>query len=266
MKSKVLIQVDCDGKYALSSHYCEQIKDDEDDAFYSSINNILTILKKYNLKATFFVVGKDLETAEKVEILKEVVKNQHEIANHTYNHPNDLSKMSQLDIQTEILQTNDIIYNKLGIKVKGFRAPNFDISKKTLEVLEKNRMIYDCSLINTPWKSVLRVLKGKNMLISNYLGRMSHISPNTNINEIQISTFPFIKFPCNLSYLLALPEKISYCLFKVLYKHHLKTKAPLIFIVHLSDFVDNIYLYKTESRYFKSLQKRLFLLKKYLKY
>lgn len=262
MKSKVLIQVDCDGKYALSSHYGEQIKDDEDDVFYSSINNILSILKKFGLKATFFVVGKDLETFEKVEVLKEVVKNEHEIANHTYNHPNDLSKMSQQDIQNEILQTNDIIYSKLGIKAKGFRAPNFDISEKILNVLEQNEMIYDCSLINTPWKSLLRVFKGENMLTSNYLGRMTHIPPTVNINEIQISTFPFLKFPCNLSYLLALPAKISYRLFRVLYKYHLKTETPLIFIVHLSDFVDNIYLYKTESRYFKSLPKRLFFIER----
>lgn len=259
MNSQVLIQVDCDGEHALSSHYGERLWNKEaHDIFYLTINNIVLLLKKFNLKATFFVVGKDLEDSYKVNILRNVVLEGHEIANHTYTHPNNLSKMKPSDIQDEIRKTNRIIFDNLGVEVKGFRAPNFDIGTNTLNILAKNGIIYDCSLLSTPWKPLLRALKGENIIFSNYLGRISFIPSSMHIMEIPVSTFPYFKFPCNLSYMLALPEIISSKYFRALYKYYLKRDKPLILVLHLSDFVDNAYLFKTESKYFKSLRKRLF--------
>jgi len=48
---------------------------------------ILDILDRYNIKATFFTLGKSIEANEEAkEILKETVKRGHAIANHTYGH------------------------------------------------------------------------------------------------------------------------------------------------------------------------------------
>ena len=48
---------------------------------------ILDILKKYNIKATFFVLGSSIDANEGAkDILKEEVKRGHAIANHTYGH------------------------------------------------------------------------------------------------------------------------------------------------------------------------------------
>lgn len=48
---------------------------------------ILDILDRYNIKATFFILGSSLDANEKAkEILKEEVKRGHAIANHTYGH------------------------------------------------------------------------------------------------------------------------------------------------------------------------------------
>lgn len=259
MKSYVLIQVDCDGKYVLSSHYGEKMSNEnEHDVFYAAINNIVSLLKKYSLKATFFVVGRDLEDADRVDILRNVIAERHEIANHTYTHPNDLSKMSISDIQGEISETNRIIFKKLGVQVYGFRAPNFDISTNTLNILEKSKIIYDCSILATPWKPVFRALKGLDIFSSSYLGRMSFLPSTKNIFEIPVSTSPYIKFPCNLSYMLALPEMIAPKYFKMLYRYYLEREKTFVLVLHLSDFVDNVYLFRTESKYFKSLRKRLF--------
>lgn len=259
MKSYVLIQVDCDGEYVLSSHYGEKMsKEKEYDVFYTAINFIVSLLKKYSLKATFFVVGRDLEDANKVDILRNVVAEGHEIANHTYTHPNGLSKMSISDIQSEISETNRIISKNLAIEVYGFRAPNFDISNNTLNILEKNKIIYDCSILDTPWKPMFRALKGLDIFSSSYLGRMFFLPSSKNIIEIPVSTFPYIKFPCNLSYMLALPELIAPKYFQMLYKYYLEREKTLVLVLHLSDFVDNVYLFRTEAKYFKSLRKRLF--------
>ena len=48
---------------------------------------VLDILDKYNVKATFFVLGSSIDKNEEAkEILKEQVKRGHSIANHTYSH------------------------------------------------------------------------------------------------------------------------------------------------------------------------------------
>ena len=47
----------------------------------------MDILDRYNIKATFFVLGSSLDANEEAkEILKEQVKRGHAIANHTYGH------------------------------------------------------------------------------------------------------------------------------------------------------------------------------------
>ena len=48
---------------------------------------ILDVLDRYNVKATFFILGKSIEGNEEAKnILKETAKRGHAIANHTYSH------------------------------------------------------------------------------------------------------------------------------------------------------------------------------------
>jgi len=48
---------------------------------------VLEVLDRYNVKATFFTLGKSIEANEEAkDILKETVKRGHAIANHTYGH------------------------------------------------------------------------------------------------------------------------------------------------------------------------------------
>lgn len=59
----------------------------DDGPSITNTPNILHTLKKYNVKATFFVVGKSIIATEKSkELLKEISKNGHAIGNHTYSH------------------------------------------------------------------------------------------------------------------------------------------------------------------------------------
>jgi len=47
---------------------------------------VLGVLKKYDIKATFFCIGNNIK--KHPEIFKKVVDDVHTIANHTYNHLN----------------------------------------------------------------------------------------------------------------------------------------------------------------------------------
>ena len=80
---------------------------------------VLDILDEYNVKATFFVLGKSLDKNEEArEILKEEVKRGHAIGNHTYSHdysqlyPNRTINVDK--VLEEINKTNDILKDILG--------------------------------------------------------------------------------------------------------------------------------------------------------
>ena len=58
-----------------------------DDGPSKNTMQILDILKKYNIKATFFVNGKEDEFSLKV--YERIIKEGHNLGNHTYSHEYD---------------------------------------------------------------------------------------------------------------------------------------------------------------------------------
>ncbi|MGB9892847.1 MAG: polysaccharide deacetylase family protein [Candidatus Saccharicenans sp.] len=82
---------------------------------------ILDILKKYQIKATFFVLGKKIELYP--EILNKVAAEGHEIGNHGYCHELMPLKSPSV-IRDEIRRTENLIMNLTGKKPRLFRAPH----------------------------------------------------------------------------------------------------------------------------------------------
>ena len=72
---------------------------------------VLDILKKNDVKATFFVVGENVEWNP--EILKRQYNEGHEIGNHTFTHIN-VSKKGYDDIYKEINNTQQAIKKVIG--------------------------------------------------------------------------------------------------------------------------------------------------------
>ncbi|MFJ5769411.1 polysaccharide deacetylase family protein [Psychrobacillus sp. NPDC093180] len=81
---------------------------------------ILETLKKYNAKATFFMLGSRVSFYP--EIVKEMKEAGHELGNHTWNHI-DLTKASSEKIALEINNTSDVIEQASGSKPTVFRPP-----------------------------------------------------------------------------------------------------------------------------------------------
>ncbi|WP_455544409.1 polysaccharide deacetylase family protein [Intestinibacter sp.] len=97
-------------------------------------SKILDILKKYNAKATFFVVGKHVKWYPDSVI--RASKEGHEIANHTFTHP-DISTLSMEQIRTEIKDCEDIIIKKTGKKPVLFRPPFGNYNDNCLKQLSQ---------------------------------------------------------------------------------------------------------------------------------
>jgi peptidoglycan/xylan/chitin deacetylase (PgdA/CDA1 family) len=81
---------------------------------------LLDLLAARHLKATFFVVGQN--AADHPEILKRVVREGHEVANHSWSHPN-FAKMSDDAVRRELQKTDDAITAAIGKRPTLMRPP-----------------------------------------------------------------------------------------------------------------------------------------------
>lgn len=94
---------------------------------------ILAILKKYDVKATFFLVG---EMAEKhPELVMAEVTAGHNIGNHTYHHVN-LTQIPTGYVATEVEACNEVLQSITSKPVHLFRPPGGDYNDSVREVGE----------------------------------------------------------------------------------------------------------------------------------
>ncbi|PRR83204.1 polysaccharide deacetylase family protein [Clostridium vincentii] len=91
----------------------------DDGPSSSNTPAILDVLNNYGIKATFFVVGKEINSGEDAQrFLKRTVKEGHAIGNHTYAHdysylyPNRIINLS--NFMADIEKTNESLRNVLG--------------------------------------------------------------------------------------------------------------------------------------------------------
>ena len=100
---------------------------------------ILKLLDKYGIKATFFVPGR---TAERYpDLIKAIDAAGHEIGCHGYDH--ELFADYSIEEQNEIIDRAQAeIGQHTGKKFLGFRAPTGDPTPDTVDLLEKKGFIY----------------------------------------------------------------------------------------------------------------------------
>src|SRR5690606_37166591 len=69
--------------------------------------DLVNLLKKYNIKVTFFLLGENVRYYK--EELLYITNNGHEIGNHSYTHP-DFKTISIKECILEVNKTQEIIY------------------------------------------------------------------------------------------------------------------------------------------------------------
>ncbi len=81
---------------------------------------VLKMLKERNIKATFFCLGECV--AQNPDVAKQIVEEGHEIANHSWNHP-QLSKMSEAAVKDQLDRAHNVIKQTTGITPTLMRPP-----------------------------------------------------------------------------------------------------------------------------------------------
>jgi len=182
---------------------------------------ILQLLKKYDCKATFFVLGWIADHYP--DLVKTIALEGHEIASHGYAH-RLLTSMTPESFEEDVKKSIVAIYNACGIVPQGFRAPAFTVVKSTLwalDVLEKLEFKYDSSIYPT---SVHPDYGIGNAPLTIFL-------PKKDLIEVPLSCAVFYhkNIPCSGgAYLRFLP----YQLYKKLINNVIESGRSFVFYIH----------------------------------
>lgn len=97
----------------------------DDGPHPSYTKRILDVLDRYGVKATFFMIGTNVEYYP--EVAREVARRGHEIGNHTYSH----SRLTGMDggrLTEELKKCEAILQDTVGIRPTLFRPPEGVVS------------------------------------------------------------------------------------------------------------------------------------------
>jgi peptidoglycan-N-acetylglucosamine deacetylase len=157
------IHVDLDGLWTLADcyGYDEGESFTRDPVFERALPRMLDLFDRHGVKATFFLIGRDLEHPAKRDAVGEILRRGHDTANHTYHHRFGLESLAVEQIREEIESAQRLIGEVTGAQPAGFRAPGYDAGPRVLSVLSELGFRYDGSLLPTRWAPLLRFMAGR---------------------------------------------------------------------------------------------------------
>lgn len=149
-------------------------------------NDILELLGKYNVRATFFVVS-ELAT-EYPQVVRQIVAEGHEIASHTVTHQS-LTNGTQDVLQSEISESKSQLESITRQAVSGFRAPTCQINDRVYKELIEVGYEYSSSVMpSIP-------IPGFYSNVYDFAEPVVISSENGQIMELPLSVSPLLKVP-----------------------------------------------------------------------
>ena len=106
-----------------------------DDGPSARTSEILDILKKDDIKATFFIIGK--EGAKEQALLKRIADEGHTVGIHTYSHVYSSIYDSVENYLDDFYQTYKLIVDTTGVKPEIFRFPGGSINRYSSQDYEE---------------------------------------------------------------------------------------------------------------------------------
>jgi len=105
-----------------------------DDGPSKDAKDVIEVLRKYNARGTFFILGEKVEGNENV--LKSMIEYGFEIGNHSYSHPN-LKKLKSKKLVRQQIKKTDEKLEEIKILTKLFRPPYGSFDKSLLAITQE---------------------------------------------------------------------------------------------------------------------------------
>ncbi|MCB2195771.1 MAG: polysaccharide deacetylase family protein [Bacteroidetes bacterium] len=157
---------------------------------------VLELLNQFNVKATFFCIGKHIE--ENKETLKLIDQKGHLIGNHSWSHERWFDLYPAEKMKLEIEKTNGLIFETIGKKPKLFRPP-YGVTNPSLKKAIKN---FDFNTIGWSIRSfdTINHVKKTVFRLKNKLKPGAIILFHDNREQITEILKPFLEFAQSENY------------------------------------------------------------------
>lgn len=99
----------------------------------NTMNDMLDILEKHNIPASFFLIANKI-TEENKKVILRACKMGCDIQNHTWSHP-AMADLPEEQIKEEFQKCDDIIFEITGKRPEFFRPPFISVSEKMYECI-----------------------------------------------------------------------------------------------------------------------------------
>lgn len=168
------LHVDLDGLWTVAEAYGHDAGAafERDPIFELALPRLLSSIERAGMRATFFVVARDLEVPSKRAAIAEIARRGHALANHSRSHRIGLGRLDDEALRDEIAGASRAIEavrdEALGsgasggagprppAALAGFRAPGYDASPRVLAAALAAGHRYDGSSLPTPFAPLLR--------------------------------------------------------------------------------------------------------------
>lgn len=161
---------------------------------------VLEVLRRYNVKATFFLIGKEAEKYP--DLVKQIVDEGHTIGSHTYSHTCWNTIKSVKAYIEELRLTSELLRSITGFRVRMFRPP-FGVTNPLIarsvnymnyHVIGWSIRSYDTVSWRHPEKIIKKILprvSGGDIILLHDRCVNSEVLTDRLINELQYRGFSF---------------------------------------------------------------------------
>lgn len=109
-----------------------------DDGPHENTLQVLEVLKKYQVFATFFIIGKHIENRE--YIIAKIIEGGHQIGNHSFEHSYWYSVKNVPDLVNDIQKNNACLEKISNRKITWFRPPYGVTNPRIAGAINKSNM------------------------------------------------------------------------------------------------------------------------------
>lgn len=240
-RPNAVVHVDLDGARDIFAAQGLTWTSDRDSVFESGLARCLDFLDEESLTATLFVIARDLDDPRKLELLKKAVGRGHEIASHSITHPR-FSNCSYEQKKAEIFESKRMLEEALGVVVKGFRAPSYEIDRESFQLLCDAGYSFDSSVY--PDSRFARSLGIPAILPAPFKPLLDE-----PVIELPMPGHRPGPFPFHPSY----SQVLGMWYFNWRIRAFRRTGDPLVLLFHLADFADPL-----EKKELKGFRAKLF--------
>jgi len=212
--------------------------------YTEAIPAFLRVLDELSIKATFFCVGRDMSVDANRAIVAALVREGHEVANHSMTHPKDWTALSPEAIQEEVAGC-DAALKAAGVEtVSGFRASGYYFDRHLGAAVRQAGYTYDSSVMPSFAVPLLMPL-GRVLMARSLKGRWSYgrlswawapLRPYAidGLLELPIACVPVVRVPFHSTFVFAAGQ----WLFTWGLRAFRRSGLPLMYVFHAVDLLD----------------------------